>query len=109
MQLTTQQRRQLVKLREFRTSPPTISTYVRDGWRASIYIIIVGSIGIAFFLWAGWPVASGLFGGMVLATLVRDIGWYRRIVKSWPLQREITDWTRVEQLLESLDGPALRR
>jgi hypothetical protein len=106
MQLTTRQRQQLLKLREFHTTPPTISTYVRDGRRASIHIVIVGSIGIGFFLWAGWPVASGFFGGMVLATLVRDVGWYRRIVKSWPLQREVTDWKRVEQLLESSDGPA---
>ena len=106
MRLSSQQRRQLQKLREFRESPPTVSALFRDGWRAYLYVTIVGLIGVAFFLWGGWPIASGFFAGMILATVIRDVGWYRRLVRSWPMQREITDWNRVERLLEQPDGSA---
>src|SRR5215207_5946886 len=103
MQLTSRQRRQLQKLHDYRRVPPTVTSLLRDGWRAYLYVTIVGLVGVGFFLWAGWPIASGLFAGMILATVLRDLGWYRRLVHSWPLQLEITDWKRVEQLLERSD------
>jgi hypothetical protein len=106
MQLSYQQRRQLQKLRDYRRSPPTIPGLLRDGWRAYLYVTTVGLIGIVFFLWGGWPFASGFFAGMVLATIARDVGWYRRMVQSWLLQAEVTDWRRVEELLERKDGSA---
>ncbi len=106
MQLSSQQRRQLLKLRDYRDTPPTVSALLRSGWRAYLYVATVGFVGIGFFFWSGWPLASGLFAGMVLATIVRDIGWYHRLVQSWPLQAEVTDWRRVEQLLEQSDGSA---
>lgn len=106
MQLNSHQRRQLQKMRDYRRTPPTVSALLRGGWRAYLYVAIVGLIGVGFFYWGGWPMASGLFAGMILATIIRDIGWYRRLVQSWPLQAEITDWQRVEQLLEQPDGSA---
>ena len=103
MQLTSRQRRQLEKLRDFQQTPPTVSALLRSGWRAYLYVTTVGLIGFGVFLWGGWPVASGFFAGMVLATIIRDIGWFRRLVQNWPLQREVTDWSRVKQLLEQSD------
>ena len=106
MQLTPQQRRQLLKLHDFQQTPPTVSALLRDSWRAYLYITAVGLVGVCFFLWGGWPIASGIFAGMVLATIVRDIGWFRRLVQTWPLQREVTNWNRVKQLLEQAGGSA---
>lgn len=106
MQLTSQHRRQLAKLRDFQQTPPTVSSLLRTNWHAYLYVSTIGLIGIGFSLWRGWPIASGFFAGMVLATIIRDIGWYHRLVQTWPLQREVTDWNRVTQLLEQSDGSA---
>ena len=106
MQLTHVQLRQLQKMHEFRTVPPTIGSYIKLGWRAQLLVLLIGAIGIFLFLWAGWPLASGFFAGMVVATYARDIGWYRRMVQSWPLMREITDWNRVDELLSQSHGSA---
>jgi len=38
--------------------------------------------------------------GMFLGALVRDLGWLRRIKKSWPFTQKITDWKKVEELAE---------
>jgi hypothetical protein len=86
--------------------PPTILSYARSGWRALLYVPAVGAIGIAFSSWRGWPAATGIFVGMIIATVARDLGWCRRIVQSWPLTREITNWNRVDELLARSDGPA---
>lgn len=106
MQLTVAQLRQLQKMQEYRATPPTIRTHVASNWRPYLYLLIVGGIGIAFFLWAGWPVASALFAGMVFATFVRDLGWFRRMIQSWPLLQEITDWNKVDELIKQRHGPA---
>lgn len=99
MQISPDQHRRLQKLQHYRQAPPTIPGFLRDGWRAYLYVSVVGLVGFGYFLWFGWQFASGLFAGMVLATVVRDLGWYRRIARAWPLQAEITNWQRVEQLL----------
>jgi len=106
MRLTTQQLQQLKKMREFREVSPTIARYIRLGWRAYAYLLVVGAAGIIFFLWAGWPAASTFFAGMVLATFLRDLGWYRRMVNSWPLVHEITNWQRVDEILNQFHTPA---
>ena len=106
MQLTTEHFRQLRKMREFHKKSPTILAYIKSGWRAYAYLLTVGAIGIAFFLWRGWPVASAFFAGLVLATFLRDLGWYRRMVSSWPLHQEVTNWDRVDELLKQSHTPA---
>lgn len=106
MQLNSRQLRQLQKLRDYRRTPPTVAALLRSGWRAYLYLTTVGLVGVGVFHWGRWPMASGLFAGMVLATFIRDMGWYRRQVQFWPLQEEITDWPRVEQLLGHLDETA---
>ena len=106
MQLAAKQRQQLQKTREFRQKPLTILNYIRSGWHVYAFQIGVGAFAIGFYLWGGWPIASGFFAGMVLATFLRDVGWFRRIVGSWPLTREITDWERVDELLTQSNTPA---
>jgi len=99
MELSAKQVRQLRKTREFRHRAPTVGGYFRSSYKGYLFITLVSGFGIVFFVWAGWPSASSLFAGLLLATVLRDLGWYSRIVRSWPLTREITDWERVDELL----------
>lgn len=39
-------------------------------------------------------VIIGLYAGMIL----RDIGWFWAIKKTWPFSEKITDWEKVERL-----------
>lgn len=72
----------------------------RSLWRYSILIALVlfFSVGClhthdpqakGFCLWAI---------GMFLGALCRDIGWFRRIKRSWPFTQKITDWKKVEEI-----------
>jgi len=38
--------------------------------------------------------------GMYLGALLRDVGWLRRIKRSWPFTQKITDWQKVEDIAE---------
>jgi len=106
MELTPKQIRQLQKLQQFRNSSPTVGEYFLMAWKVYFVIIVVGCIGIVFSFEEDWPAASGLFAGLVLMTLQRDFRWYKHIVRSWPLTKEITDWERVDELLKSTQTPS---
>jgi hypothetical protein len=106
MRVSAEQLRYLRRIRELKDRPPTVAGYFRSAWKIYLFLVLVGGVGIGFFVWAGWPGASGLFAGLVSATILRDFRWYRHIVQSWHLTIEITDWKRVDELLDSARAPA---
>ena len=42
--------------------------------------------------------------GMFLGALCRDVGWLRRIKKTWPFTQRITDWQAVEAIAEGRES-----
>ena len=45
---------------------------------------------------AGW-----LYIGIAVGAFCRDIGCFIGVVRSWPVYKEIINWQRVSELLES--------
>lgn len=105
MQITDAQARQLRITMNFRSAPPTVRWYFTSSWRIYLYLILLGVVAYPFFWWGGWPLVSGFFAGMVVAMLLRDLRWYQAFVAAWPLNKEITDWTRVQALLNERSTP----
>lgn len=100
MTLTPQQTAQLRILNGFRATPPTIRRYVTMAWKNTLLLTLLCLGAAAFFYWGGWPAASGVFVGMLIGTLARDLGWYRKLVRNWPLSEASTNWSRVEELIQ---------
>jgi hypothetical protein len=106
MQLTTHQIRQLQLTRRLRDEPPTVSGFFWSGRWRYVYLVALGAIATAFFVWGGWPIVGGFFAGLVLANFQCDLRWYREFVRTWPMSREITNWQRVDDLLNQVQTPA---
>jgi len=72
-------------------------------WKSSrkIYVLLVFLCvgGAAFYYWNGWLIVSGFFCGTLFGVILRDAGWHRRHVRSWPLSQEIINWRRVDELI----------
>jgi hypothetical protein len=101
MQLTDKQLTQLRLLRELREHPPTLAWYLRrNGW-IYLLMVVLGTATTGLFALAGLVPAATFFAGFVAATLLRDLKWFRQFVKGWPLSRAITDWERVDALLDA--------
>jgi hypothetical protein len=101
MELTPQQIAQLRKTLAFRTNPPTVGWYVRSSWRVYVYATAFFGALAAFALWIDRPIVAGFAGGALFAIYVRDFKYFSRFVEGWPLSNEITNWKRVEELVES--------
>ena len=100
MILSKRQIKQLQMAKKHKDSPPGVSMYFRSNWRTYLVLVVVGVASTVFFSWGGWPVASGFFAGLFIAMIARDLRWFEAMVKGWPLQREITNWERVDELLQ---------
>jgi hypothetical protein len=101
MKLTPAQIKQLRMIQGFRTTPPSVAWYFQVNWKTYAYLgaLCIGSI--VFLAWGGWPIASGFFAGFLFAAVVRDFKIFGTFVKAWPLSNEITNWSRVEELLSA--------
>jgi hypothetical protein len=100
MQFTDKQLAQLRLQRELREHPPTLAWFLRRNGRIYLLMVVLGAATTGFFAWAGWVPAATFFAGFVSATLVRDLKWFRQFVRGWPLSHAITDWERVDALLD---------
>ena len=106
MKLTNRQLKQLRRTRQQLESPPTILGFFARSWKTYVFILLLNVAVIGFLWWGGWPSVSTFCGGFLLGILARDLRWFSGIVRSWPLNREITDWALVDELLKKADESA---
>ena len=106
MQLTDKQIKQLQMSRALRGRAPTLGWYLLTAWRTYLLILLAGVAAICFYLWAGWPYMATFFAGLLIATLLRDLKWYRQFANGWPLSDAITNWERVDELLANQQASA---
>lgn len=41
--------------------------------------------------------------GILIGALLRDIGWYRVMGRTWPFSEKVTDWAKVQGLADGKD------
>jgi hypothetical protein len=69
------------------------------------YLIFFSCLGLALVgiawlrFWTLFYITLGLLAGAVL----RDIGWFRAIGKTWPFSLKVTDWDKVQKLADERD------
>ncbi|MCX6956191.1 MAG: hypothetical protein NTV51_29000 [Verrucomicrobia bacterium] len=100
MKLTAYQKRHLEALATFRKTPPTIWSVVFFrplSWLPFLLIVVV-SFGIYFLVDERW----GLFLiGLTLGALLRIGSHARLAIMAWPVTAAVTDWPKVEALLQN--------
>ncbi len=104
MRLTKLQRRNLEFSRRYRDAPLTLGALLSA--MKFRYLVGVayfgGSAVLTFFIWGVFPPI--LLSVCFLTLLLRDLGNFLRTVQLWPLQQQIIDWEKVDQLLAADDG-----
>ena len=69
------------------------------GWRLPVYAILIASFMACIYLGASKELIAGAIGFVIGAALAQ-VGMLRRSVVLWPTIEQITDWQKVNQLLE---------
>ena len=106
MQLTKAHLAQLKRALAHRTAPPTLWQMWLFSWRKNLVILGLYG-GAAWFTWStgsSWLTAFLL--GYLLAVLIRDVQWLIVHKRFWPVSSAVTDWQKVEQLINENERPA---
>ncbi len=71
-------------------------------WR--IYVVIlaaaIGSVGAMLYL--GQCFWAGLLAVAYVSIFLRDAGQFLKMRRTWPLTRELLDWSKVEQKMAEM-------
>jgi hypothetical protein len=101
MKLTKIQRKTLQFLLLFFPIKPTIGRQLRFNWFAWLPLLALCAIGCIFAFTSGLSSLGWWVIGMAVGAFSRDIGRFRLFVRVWPVYKEIINWQRVTELLES--------
>jgi hypothetical protein len=101
MKFTKLQRKTLLYFHSFSSASPTIGRQLAFNWFAWLSLLILAMIGCVVLLIPGYAAAGCLWLGIVVGAFFRDIGRYRGVVRVWPVYREIINWQRVSELIDS--------
>ncbi len=99
MRITSFQRRALLRGKELRSQPFPIGGSMLRYWKSYVLVCALTAI-YAGGTWSmNLPAASFGALGFLLGFLARDVAWLRVTKRMWPVNVEITNWEKVDELL----------
>jgi hypothetical protein len=105
MKLTRLQKRVLQIYWRYHVGGWALAPFLRANWWHWLFLVLYAVLG-GWFLAQVSPWAAGLVVGLAMGAAARDVGRLIQSHRTWPLLHEITDWPRVEQLIQSDDKAA---
>jgi glutaredoxin len=92
----------LRRLRRYRDRPPSLGERLKLTAALVVPVLLLGAVAGYLMLLLKLPAgALLLLAGVLVGFVLREIAHQRFFVAQWPLNREITNWERVDELLES--------
>jgi len=64
-------------------------------------LIACGVLGLLYLTWLDMPTLFYTVLGLLAGCLLRDIGWFRMIRRTWPFTLKVIDWDKVRRLAEA--------
>jgi len=98
MKLTRQQLTKLKDYQSFRERPLTLAGILRRSWLSLLIAAIMGAVALVMAL-TMFPILGWVLVGFVAGGIFCILVAAQSSVQSWPMQREILHWSRVEELI----------
>ena len=99
-QLTALDRTYLRQYLKFRDQPMTVAGLFRSNLKNyCLQFTIFGACAVALYYLTGLE-AMTYVAVVAVTVLLRDFGFFRRSVNLWPMTEAVTDWQRIEELLD---------
>lgn len=105
MKLTKFQFKLLKFYAKYETTPLTLFCIVGSFWIRWLLLLLVAGGGL-WYMWAGWPALGWIFVGVSIGAFLRDWSRILSVFLTWPAIREILDWQRLRELIESHEKQA---
>jgi hypothetical protein len=99
MKISKSQLKRLKVSRELHGKNVSASGLFVRNWKH--YLFLVGIIAAASYVFftAITPGYTMLFLGALAGAILRDLGWFRITAQFWPVSEVITDWEKVDEII----------
>lgn len=87
-------------MREYRGKPLSVVTMLARNWKYNLFIGIVFGFASYIFINQGDTGYCLFLAGAFFGLLLRDIAWFRITARFWPVSDAVTDWEKVDALIE---------
>ena len=95
------QQRIVQRLIKARLKPPTTIRMLLH-WASLPLLTAVGVASVVALVAVNAPTPMTMFfAGMVIGAALRDLGIFIRLARSWPIQKDLFDWQKIEALAQS--------
>jgi hypothetical protein len=98
------QQRQLKLYAYFRHREMSVLALFRFNWRLYAFIFALGGASVAAMLYLQAPLFAWAFALGYSLIVLRDAGSFLRSSRTWPLVREVLDWSKVNERLNTSSG-----
>jgi hypothetical protein len=99
--MTRLQLRNLQVYLKYRERPMTVAGLFWTNCRLYILLLIPFGAAAALFYFAGGWRLVGYALVALFSLLLRDIGYFRRSARIWPVVKEVLDWEKIEGLVSA--------
>jgi hypothetical protein len=74
-----------------------VRTFLRLNARRYVFLGVIFGLAFAFFAFTGLWNGFALLLGILLGSLLRDLGWVRASQRTWPFMMKVIDWGMVNE------------
>ena len=100
MKLTKFQLKTLKKSLDYYEKPPTFFATLKKLYLSPCGLKYLLIFGYSLFVWyGGWELIAAAFSGLGVGFVLKDIGYLRVSMKVWQINKEITDWDKVREII----------
>ncbi len=99
MEINRSQKILLQYLKDTKESGPSLFHMYKLCWKCSLALVSILLLMIVINLMWGLSNQSLLYYGVVIGAFIRDLGMKRKQLINWPVQTEIINWGKVDDLL----------
>ncbi len=90
-------------LMKFKNDGMKLSTYMGRRWFVSKVILIILALVLLFLTKNTFRMAGFIVSGYITGVIVANLRSYFVVKKKWKLQKELIDWEKVKEYLETTE------
>jgi hypothetical protein len=88
-----------------RSKPPTVARILLS-WSSWPLLAVLGTFSVLLLSALDIPpFVPVLMAGFYLGVALRDLGFSIKLVRFWPIQKELYDWPKIEALARGMELP----
>jgi len=73
---------------------------IKSNWKFYLFVGSIFGAASYFYIKDGSSIYAMFLGGAFFGMFLRDITWFRLTTRFWPISDAVTDWKKIDEIIE---------